>query len=82
MKELLERLEAAEYAANISSDKWDLDPESEELENAFDKAYKEESRAMDALINNIVSVTGGKIDKHTARLMIHLKRNELKRLFA
>ena len=49
---------------------WDNDPENEELEADFDKAYIAEHKALTNLMDYIVLYTGGMIDRPTARLMI------------
>ena len=45
MKELLERLKAAEERANNADQAWEQEPESVEKENEFNEAYKEEYKA-------------------------------------
>lgn len=80
MKELLKILEEAERKANIADTKYEANPEDEELEKAFDEAYKAEFEAFEALANEIVKITGGQIEKATASTMIRAKRNELKAL--
>ena len=80
MKELLERLKAAEERANKADQAWEQEPESAEKENEFNEAYKEEYKAFEALAAGIVKVTAGKIDRKTAGKMIRMKRNELEAL--
>lgn len=80
MKELLKRLEEAERKANIADTEYEANPEDQELEKAFDEAYKAEFEAFEALANEIVKTTGGQIEKATASTMIRAKRNELKTL--
>lgn len=80
MKELLKRLEEAERKANIADTEYEANPEDEELEKAFDEAYKAEFEAFEALANEIVKTTGGQIEKATASTMIRAKRNELRTL--
>ena len=80
MKELLERLNAAEERANKADQAWEQEPESAEKENEFNEAYKEEYKAFEALAAGIVKVTAGKIDRKTAGNMIRMKRNELEAL--
>ena len=74
MKELLERLKAAEERANKADQAWEQEPESVEKENEFNEAYKEEYKAFEALAAGIVKVTAGN--------MIRMKRNELEALLA
>lgn len=80
MKELLERLKAAEERANKADQAWEQEPESAEKENEFNEAYKEEYKAFEALAASIVKATAGKIDRKTAGNMIRMKRNELEAL--
>lgn len=80
MKELLKALQAAEEKANEIDKAWEADPESEALEAAFDEAYAAEYKAHEALANEIVRITSGKIDFQTASTMIHKKRSELESL--
>jgi len=80
MKELLERLKAAEERANKADQAWEQEPESVEKENEFNEAYKEEYKAFEALVAGIVKATAGKIDRKTAGNMIRMKRNELEAL--
>lgn len=82
MKELLKRYEAAVEAANIADAAWEANPESAELEAAFDKAYEVEFKAFDELTNKIVEITNGQIDKALAATMIRSKMVELKQLIA
>ena len=80
LKSLMEALKIAEENANKADAAWENDPESEELEAAFDKAYAKEHEAFKNLVNEIVKVTSGKIDRNTARTMIIKKRNQLEAL--
>ena len=78
MKELLKRLEEAEQRANEADQAWEQDPENEELEKAFDEAYKAQHEAINALIEEIYRQTNGDIDIRTARTMIRKYREALK----
>ena len=80
MKDLLKRLEIAEQRANEADAALEKNPESEELEKAFDEAYKAEFKAFEELANAIVKISGGQIEKRTAATMIRAKRAELKNL--
>lgn len=82
MKELLKALQAAEEKANEIDRAWEADPENESLETAFDKAYAAEYKAHEALANEIVRTTSGRIDFQTASTMIRKKRAELESLIA
>ena len=77
MKELLERLKAAEEKADRADREYEKDPENEEKEKAFDLAYNEEYKAFEALTRAIVKATAGKIDTQTAAAMIRGRRQQL-----
>lgn len=80
LKKLFETYERAEMASTEIENRWDADPENEELERAFDVAYEIEHKALTELMDAIVEITGGRIDKPTAHLMIMKKMPELKAL--
>lgn len=82
MKELLKALEIAESKANEIDAAWDADPENEALEVAFDEAYAAEHKAFEAVVEEMVSITSGRIDRHTASLMLRSKRKEVEALVA
>lgn len=76
MKELLKRLEEAEERATAADSAWEQDPENEELEKAFDEAWRAEFKAASELTKAIQKATG--IDAKTAGAMIRGHREELK----
>ena len=80
MKELFKNYEAAQKRTDEIEKRLDLDPESEELNEAWDKAYSEEYKAWEALINESVRITKGAINRDTAKAMVATKRAELKSL--
>lgn len=80
LKNLFEAYERAEMASTEIENRWDADPENEELEKAFDVAYELEHKALMKLAEGIKDFTGGKIDIKTARIMIMKKMPELKAL--
>lgn len=82
LKDLMKALKIAEENANKADAAWECDPENEELEAAFDKAYAKEHEAFENLVDEIVKVTAGKIDRNTARTMIIKKRGQLEALIA
>lgn len=82
MKELLKKLREAEERANAADQAYNLDPENEEKEAAFDEAYKEEYRLFTAVAEGVVKITAGQIDIKTARAMVQGKREKLEELFA
>ena len=82
MKELFKKYEELEAITNRLEEAIEADPENEELETAWNKAYKNEYKAFEALIDKIVSISHGMIDNKTARAMIITKRKELKALVA
>ena len=65
MKELLERLKAAEEKADRADREYENDPENEEKEKAFDLAYNEEYKAFEELAKAIAKATAGEINTHT-----------------
>ena len=71
-----------EAATDAASRAWEQDPEDEKLEAAFDSAYKAESDARTALMQEIVSLSNGQINLSTARTMLILKREELQALIS
>lgn len=82
-KELLEKLkkfEELEAIANKADAAYEAEPENAAVEEAFDKAYKEEFQAMEELLNGIVELTNGQIDTETAKKMLFTKRAELKKI--
>ena len=80
LKRLFKAYERAEAAANKAYDLYDAEPENDAAEKAFDDAYKAEFKAFESLADGIAEITGGMIDKKTARTMIRVKRAELKAL--
>lgn len=82
LKTLMNALRIAEEITSKADAAWDNEPENEELEAAFDKAYAKEFEAFENLVDGIMSVTGGKIDRKTAGLMIRKKREQLEALIA
>lgn len=82
MKELLKKLREAEERANAADQAYDLNPENEEKEAAFDKAYKEEYRLFMIAAEEIVRMSAGQIDIETARAMVQGKREKLEAIFA
>lgn len=69
-------------AANASEEAYAQEPENESLEQAFDKAYVKESRALYALIDEVVSLTSGAIDRKTARQMIVSREDDFRTIIA
>ena len=85
MKILLEKikkLEQLEKIADESEARYADQPESEELENAFDEAYKAEFDAYINAAKYIEHMTGGAVDFMTAKKLIQTKRAELLQLLA
>lgn len=72
-------LEAAADAADLA---WEQDPEDENLEAAFDRAYEAQHEALQSLVKEIVSFTNGQINFSTARMMLMSKREELQALIS
>ena len=85
MKILLEKikkLEQLEKAADEAESRWAEQPENEELENAFDEAYKAEFNAYISAAKYIEHITGGAVDFMKAKELIQTKRAELLQLLA
>ena len=80
IKELLKQLEDAEIKANELDKLMEGNPDNEEIEKAFDEAYKKEWEVFNRLIDEVVKFTEGKIDRKQAYNMIQLKRSELKNI--
>lgn len=71
MKELLKRLESATAAMNEIDDRYEADPENEELEALWESMYTAEYEARVKLAAAVVSFTSGKIDPDTAVKMTY-----------
>ena len=82
IKNLFNKYIELEAAANAADDAWSEDPESTALENAFDDAYIAEHKALEALINEIVTFTNNRIAPDVARKMLMSKREELQALIS
>ena len=80
IKTLLENLEAAEAKSDMIDEAWENDYSNEELEKAWNEAYKAENEAFNKVVSEIVTMTAGMIDEKTAGLMLRAKRAELKAL--
>lgn len=78
IKTLFTNYEVAEERANKADEAWNNEPENEELEAEFDRAYEAEYNAFEKLVNAISKFTNNQIDTKTAGLMVRTKRNELK----
>lgn len=76
----LEKFEELEAAASKADEAYGAEPENAELEAAFDKAYKEEIKAMKELLHGIAELTNGQIDIEAAKRMLFTKRAELKKI--
>ncbi len=72
----------ARDAANASEDAYAQEPENESLEQAFDEAYTKESHALYALIDEVVSLTSGAINRKTARQMIVSREDDFRAIMA
>lgn len=82
IKEMFKALEAAEAEMDIIDAKYDEEPENEEVEVAWTKAYEKEHEAFTAVVNEIVKISNGMIDSKTAATTIRAKREELKNLIS
>jgi hypothetical protein len=82
MKELLQKLEIAIAKSDKLDEAWDADPMNEELEKAWDKAYKAEYEVFMECVEKLAEITGGQIDQATAAAMLRTKRDDVKRIFS
>lgn len=80
IKEMFKALETAEAEMDIIDAKYDENPEDEEIEAAWTKAYQKENEAFMDVVNEIVKMTNGQIDNKTAAMMMRAKRKEIKSL--
>lgn len=74
LKKLWNEYIKAEKIANDADAAFELDPENEELERAFDKAYENECKALEAVASEIVVFTSGRIDHKLACKMVRMQR--------
>lgn len=85
MKILLEKikkLEQLEKIADEAEKRYTEAPENEELEKAFDEAYKEEFAAYINAAKYIEYISGGNIDFLAAKKMVQTKRAEILNLLS
>ena len=71
MKEIVKRLEKAIAESNRIDREYEKNPESTELEKAFDDAYKAEYAIRKELANAIIEFTLNQIDFYTAFKMTY-----------
>lgn len=71
MKEIVKRLEKAIAESNRIDSEWENNPESAELEKAWDEAYKTEYEIRKELANAIMEFTLKQIDYDTAFKMTY-----------
>ena len=90
MKELLMQIEEMEQELNkvqeqaeywLAEEHYD-EVKSEQYEQEGDSIYEKLYALIENAADQIVSITSGRIDKKTARVIIRTKRTELKKLFA
>lgn len=90
MKELLMQIDEMEQELNkvqeqaeywLAEEHYD-EVKSEQYEQEGDSIYEKLYTLIENAADQIVSITSGRIDKKTARVMIRTKRTELKKLFA
>ena len=80
MQTLIKKYEAARTASDEAEAAWEQEPESAELEAAFDQAYSEEFEACAVLVKEIVNFTEGQVDATTARRLITTRLDDIKKL--
>lgn len=76
LKDLLKDLETAEKESDRLDALYTADPENEEIELAWNKAYAAQTKALRAVRDYIISLIG--ISESTAIKMIMFHREELK----
>ncbi len=89
MKELLMQIDEMEQELNkvqeqaeywLAEEHYD-EIKSEQYEQEGDSIYEKLYALIENAADQIVSITSGRIDKKTARVMLRTKRTELERLF-
>ena len=80
LKTIFNKYQAAVEKANEADAAWERNPISEELEEAFDKAYNEEFELFEELTNKIVELGKGHISRGTAATMIRTKYEDIENL--
>lgn len=73
----LRNLENAERIASRAEARYEQNPESEQLEKRFDRAYKNEFKYYMECVKLVQQISGGKIDFETAKKLVQTKRGEL-----
>ncbi len=79
---MFEKLETLEKELEEIEAREDENPENEELEKMWDATYKKIFSLNEKIVSEIVNITSGKIDRKTARAMLTLYPEKLKRLFS
>ena len=86
MKKELQRLMKEYRAAMEEADRidaaWEDDYENEELEAAWDAAYKAEHKAMTNLVDGLVRFSRGMLNEHAARSLVRVKLEAVEALIA
>ena len=77
LRKLYREYRIAERICDRAEAAYEADCENEAVEAEFDRTYKESCKILDKLIGGIVEITGGRIDKKTARMMIITKNTEM-----
>lgn len=71
LKELLNELKLAIIASETADKEYEKNPESQEAETAFDKAYKHEYSIREKIAHKIVEVTSGAVEYKIALKMTY-----------
>lgn len=77
---MLEKYEELVRLANKADEAWDKDPESADLEKAFDEAYAKQTEFERKLIAGLMKFAGGKAREIEIKELVWKRRTELKRL--
>lgn len=80
IKDAMRNVKAAERACDMADAAYGENPESAELESAFDAAYKAQHEAEQAFYAAIEGFSNGAIDAKTARMMWMKRREQLESL--
>lgn len=78
LKDLIKKLEDLEQITEEIDARFEENPEDEEIEKAWDEAYKNEYAAAAEVVSYIRKLTG--IDNGTARKMVAQYREQLKEI--
>lgn len=82
LKNIFNEYLKAEAICDKAEEAYEADCENEAIEAEFDRTYKESWGLLEKLTDGIVEITGGRIKKRTARMMVISQRERLENLFS